>query len=125
MSRKITTSGDTTPETPPKIGLCRRRRLHFSQQSPKPRLFLQLSNRHTLALMASKKTLSQQLREAIIESGISRYEISKQTGVSQSALSRFVLGERGISVKAMDAIGLFLGLSVISRGRRDGGKHHS
>lgn len=75
--------------------------------------------------MASKKTLSQQLREAIIESGISRYEISKQTGVSQSALSRFVLGERGISVKAMDAIGLFLGLSVISRGRRDGGKHHS
>ena len=53
------------------------------------------------------KTLSEQLRDLIIKSGVSRYEISKQTGVSQAALSRFVLGHRGISVKAMDAVGLF------------------
>ena len=42
------------------------------------------------------KTLSQQLREAITKSGMSRYEISKQTGVSQAALSKFILGHRGI-----------------------------
>ena len=70
-----------------------------------------------LAFMTSTKSLSQQLREAIIKSGISRYEISKQTGVSQAALSRFVLGKRGLSVKAMDAIGLFLGLSITKRRR--------
>ena len=74
-----------------------------------------------LAFMTSTKSLSQQLREAIIASGISRYEISKQTGVSQAALSRFVLGKRGLSVKAMDAIGLFLGLSIIKRRRSKNG----
>jgi predicted transcriptional regulator len=61
------------------------------------------------------QTLSEQLREAIIRSGVSRYEISKQTGVSQAALSKFILGHRGISVKAMDAVGLFLGLSITTR----------
>jgi len=58
------------------------------------------------------------LREAILKSGVSRYAISKQTGVSQAALSKFILGHRGISVKAMDAVGLFLGLSITrKRGR--------
>lgn len=56
--------------------------------------------------------LSHQLRQAIKESGISRYEIAKATGVSQSTLSKFVLGRRGISVEAMDAVGLFLGLEL-------------
>ena len=65
----------------------------------------------------SMKTLSQQLREAILESGVSRYEISKQTGVSQAALSKFVLGRRGISVKAMDAVGEFLGLAITRKKR--------
>jgi len=64
------------------------------------------------------KTLSGQLREAIVKSGVSRYEISKQTGVSQAALSKFVLGHRGISVKAMDAVGLFLGLSITTKSKR-------
>ena len=64
------------------------------------------------------KTLSEQLREAILKSGVSRYAISKRTGVSQAALSKFILGHRGISVKAMDAVGLFLGLSITrKRGR--------
>jgi predicted transcriptional regulator len=61
------------------------------------------------------KTLSEQLRDAILSSGTSRYAISKATGVSQAALSKFVLGQRGISVKAMDAVGLFLGLSISKR----------
>ena len=64
------------------------------------------------------KPLSAQLREAIVKSGVSRYEISRQTGVSQAALSKFVLGHRGISVKAMDAVGLFLGLSITPKSKR-------
>jgi transcriptional regulator with XRE-family HTH domain len=68
--------------------------------------------------MDSMKQLSDQLREAIQSSGISRYEISKRTGVSQAALSKFVLGQRGISMRAMDAVGLFLGLSITTRKRR-------
>lgn len=61
------------------------------------------------------KPLSDQLRQAIVKSGVSRYEISKRTGVSQAALSKFVLGQRGMSMKAMDAVGLFLGLSITTK----------
>lgn len=45
----------------------------------------------------------------------SRCEICKQTGVSQSALSKFVLGHRGIDVEAMDAVDCSLGFVIISR----------
>ena len=68
--------------------------------------------------MDSMKTLSQQLREAITKSGVSRYEISKKTGVSQAALSKFILGHRGISGKAMDAVGAFLGLTITTRKKK-------
>lgn len=71
-----------------------------------------------LDIMSSMKTLSEQLREAIVSSGVSRYTISKQTGVSQAALSKFVLGHRGISMKAMDAVGVFLGLSITRKRAR-------
>jgi len=61
------------------------------------------------------KPLSEQLRIVIKNSGISRYEISKRTGVSQAALSKFILGHRGMSMKAMDAVGLLLGLSISTK----------
>jgi transcriptional regulator with XRE-family HTH domain len=64
------------------------------------------------------KKLSDQLREAIEKAGVSRYSISKQTGVSETTLCRFVSGERGISVDAMDAIGQYLGLSIVSQKKR-------
>ena len=59
------------------------------------------------------KRLSDQLREAIDAAGVSRYEIARQTGVSETTLCRFVSGERGISVDAMDRIGQYLGLSIV------------
>ena len=60
------------------------------------------------------KKLSEQLREAILSAGVSRYEISKATGVGQPTLSKFVLGQRpGLSFDAMDAIGLYLGLAIV------------
>jgi transcriptional regulator with XRE-family HTH domain len=65
------------------------------------------------------KRLSDQIRDAILKAAVSRYEIAKATGVGQPALSRFVHGERGLSVEALDAIGLYLGLSITtSRPRR-------
>lgn len=64
------------------------------------------------------KKLSEQLREAIEKAGVSRYEIAKQTGVSETTLCRFVSGERGISVDAMDAIGQYLGLSIGNQKKR-------
>jgi hypothetical protein len=63
------------------------------------------------------KRLSEQLREAIVKADVTRYEISKETGVDQTALSKFVLGRRGISVEAMDAVGLYLGLKITTSRR--------
>jgi transcriptional regulator with XRE-family HTH domain len=59
------------------------------------------------------KKLSDQIREAILKADVSRYELAKETGVSQSTLSRFVRGDRpGLSFDALDRIGLYLGLSI-------------
>jgi transcriptional regulator with XRE-family HTH domain len=62
--------------------------------------------------------LSEQLRDAIKRCHYSRYEISRRTGVSQSSLSKFVLGQRpGLSFDAMDKIGKLLRLSIYFRFR--------
>jgi hypothetical protein len=61
------------------------------------------------------KTLSDQIRDAILTASVSRYRIAKETGVDQPALSRFVHGERGLSIEALDAIGLYLGLVIVKK----------
>ena len=60
--------------------------------------------------------LSEQLRAAIEKADVSRYEISRATGVSQSTLSKFVLGTRpGLSFDAMDRVGEYLGLELVKK----------
>jgi transcriptional regulator with XRE-family HTH domain len=64
------------------------------------------------------RALSDQFRQAIAASGITRYEIAKATGVSQSTLSKFMLRQRGISLESMDAVGLFLGLRLLATNKK-------
>ena len=59
------------------------------------------------------KLLSDQLRQAIDDSGLTRYRISKETGISETALALFYNGQRGLSMKAMNALGKFLELEII------------
>ncbi len=60
--------------------------------------------------------VSDQLRTAIETCGLSRYRIALETGVSASALARFMSGERGLSSKALDTLGKFLDLEVVMHG---------
>jgi transcriptional regulator with XRE-family HTH domain len=61
------------------------------------------------------KPLTDQLRQAIAQSGMSRYEIAKRTGISEATLSRFFTGVRpGLSVQALNALGEFLRLKIVS-----------
>jgi transcriptional regulator with XRE-family HTH domain len=60
------------------------------------------------------------LRRAIKDSGLSQYAISQRTLVSASALSRFMRGERGLSSEAIDELVAFLGLEVRPRRKRKG-----
>ena len=73
--------------------------------------------------MAKRRTklLSDQLRQAIDKSGLSRYRISKETGISETALSLFYNRHRGLSMRALNNLGEFLELEIIMR-RKPSGK---
>jgi transcriptional regulator with XRE-family HTH domain len=58
------------------------------------------------------KLVSDQLRQAIDDCGLTRYRIARETGVSETALSLFYNGQRGLSSKALDALGECLQLTI-------------
>jgi len=63
--------------------------------------------------MYREQPLSDQLRRIIAECGISRYRIAKETGISESTLSRFCSGQRGLSLAALDTLADFLRLRLV------------
>ena len=67
------------------------------------------------AHMAKKRSdlLTDQLRKAIEDSGLTRYRIAKETGISESALAQFYNGHRGLSMEALNALGEFLQLRIM------------
>jgi transcriptional regulator with XRE-family HTH domain len=62
--------------------------------------------------MPKKLPLSEQVRKAIDAAGVTRYRIAKETGISESALSRFMSGERELSLPSVDRLADYLGLSL-------------
>jgi len=56
--------------------------------------------------------LSEQVRKAIKESGLSRYRISRETGVPESALCRFMTGE-SMQTRTLDQLADLLGLRIV------------
>lgn len=56
--------------------------------------------------------LSDQLRKAIDDCGLTRYEIAKQSGIDESALAKFYNGHRGLSLDALNALSDFLQLRI-------------
>ena len=62
------------------------------------------------------KKLSEQLRQAVNESGMSRNAIARATGIDKGALSRFVHGERGLSLATLDVLAELLRLRVVADG---------
>lgn len=59
-------------------------------------------------------TITGQLRHAIKESGLTRYEIWKRSGVDQGALSRFVNGKQSLTLNMVDKLAGVLGLVLLS-----------
>jgi transcriptional regulator with XRE-family HTH domain len=57
--------------------------------------------------------LTNQLRSVVLDSGITLGELSRQTGIDKSALSRFLSGERTVSSKVLDVLGEFFQLRFI------------
>lgn len=66
-----------------------------------------------MAKRRANQKLSDQVRSAIDDSGLSRYRISQDTGIDQSALSKFYNGQRGVNSDTLDVLGEYLGLSIV------------
>lgn len=62
-----------------------------------------------------------QLREAIKASGVTRYRIAKDLGMSESQLSRLMTGEQRLSIPAAERLAEYLGYTIELRpeGRGD------
>ena len=64
--------------------------------------------------------ISERLKRAIRESGMSRYAISQASGVDQATLSKFMSGQRGLTLDSVDKLAGVLGLEIrlIAKGKR-------
>jgi transcriptional regulator with XRE-family HTH domain len=60
-----------------------------------------------------------ELQQAIKESGLSLNQLGKQAGVSQAQLSRFVRGERTLTLPAAAKLCVFFGLRLAKTGTSD------
>jgi DNA-binding phage protein len=62
--------------------------------------------------------ITEQLQEAIRSGGMSRYAISKVTGIDQGMLCKFLKGQSSMSFATADRILDALGLEIVIRPRR-------
>jgi len=68
---------------------------------------------------SATKDIEMQLRDAILGSEMSQYEIAKQAGVTKSQLSLFINGRRSLTLTSAAKIARALGLELrpIKKGR--------
>ena len=64
------------------------------------------------------KSFSDVLRQAVRDSELTRYAISVRTGIDQGTLSRFIRGERGMSLDSVDRLMECLELEIRPRRKR-------
>lgn len=60
--------------------------------------------------------LSDQVRRAVDEAGMSRYAICKTIGMDQAIMSRFMNGKGGLQQDSLDALADLLELDIVARG---------
>ena len=72
--------------------------------------------------MSKKNGLNEQLRKLILTCGISRYELSKLTGIDEAALSRFVRSITDLNTSTAERVLDALEMEIIIRKRKGGKK---
>jgi plasmid maintenance system antidote protein VapI len=64
-------------------------------------------------MVRKRSRFSDELRQAIDACGLSRYRVCKDLGIAESTLSRFMSGERGLTMKCLDRLAALLDLHVV------------
>jgi transcriptional regulator with XRE-family HTH domain len=68
-----------------------------------------------------RRNLSDEIRDAVGASGMSRYAIAKALGVAESTMSRFMARKGGLSMEYLDRLATLLDLHIVTKkGRRHG-----
>jgi transcriptional regulator with XRE-family HTH domain len=63
-------------------------------------------------------SFSDEIRDAIRNSGMSQYAIAKSLGLSQALVSRFMHGKSWLGVDTLDRLAALLDLHIQTRARR-------
>ncbi len=64
------------------------------------------------------KPIGDQLRRAINNASMSRYELCQRVALDQASMSKFMKRERGLSLETIDRIGRVLGLALVAAPKR-------
>jgi hypothetical protein len=62
----------------------------------------------------AKQSVINELRQAVLRCGKSRYKICQETGILQSTLSRFVHGQSGLGLDGIDLLCECIGLRLVA-----------
>jgi transcriptional regulator with XRE-family HTH domain len=68
--------------------------------------------------MPERKTIIQTILDTIRARGLSGYRVSKETGISQGGISRFLRGERMLSAEGINKVCEYLGLELVERKKK-------
>ena len=58
-------------------------------------------------------TMSDQVRRAIENCGMTRYAIAKASGLSEGGLSRFMAGQRDMNLRTLDKLAPVIGVRLV------------
>jgi transcriptional regulator with XRE-family HTH domain len=64
--------------------------------------------------------VTDRLRKAITAADVNRRRISQEKGIQESALSRFIHGERGLDGTSIDKLATYFGLELKPKPKRKG-----
>jgi len=67
------------------------------------------------AVSTKRVKLSEQIRRAVLASGVSRYRLCKQIGLSQSTMSRFMSRQGGLGMEMLDKLADVLDINIAKK----------
>ena len=73
------------------------------------------SNRYDAGMAKRRsKKMTDQVRQAIDDSELTRYRIAQDTDIDESTLAKFYHGTRGLSLNNLDLLCEYLGLRIVA-----------